>query len=49
MYGHDRGTLRAVLDATAGVSADLVASFNEARRLTARIGAGKLWSASTVH
>jgi hypothetical protein len=35
MYGHDRRTLRAVLDATAGVDADPAASFDEARRLTA--------------
>ena len=39
MYGHDRRTLRAVLDATAGVDADPAASFDEARRLTAEIGA----------
>jgi hypothetical protein len=39
MYGHDRRTLRAVLDATAGVDADPAASFDEARRLTAGIGA----------
>jgi hypothetical protein len=39
MYGHDRRTLRAVLDATAGVDAHPVASFDEARRLTAGIGA----------
>jgi tetratricopeptide (TPR) repeat protein len=39
MYGHDRRTLRAVLDATAGVDADPAASFEEARRLTAGIGA----------
>ena len=39
MYGHDRRTLRAVLDATAGVDADPVASFDEARQLTAGIGA----------
>jgi hypothetical protein len=39
MYGHDRRTLRAVLDATAGVEADPAASFDEARRLTAGIGA----------
>ena len=39
MYGHDRRTLRAVLDATAGVDADPAPSFGEARRLTAGIGA----------
>ena len=39
MYGHDRRTLRAVLDATAGVDADPAASFDEARQLTAEIGA----------
>jgi hypothetical protein len=39
MYGHDRSTLRAVLDATAGADADPAASFDEARRLTAEIGA----------
>ena len=39
MYGHDRRTLRAVLDATAGVDADPAASFDEARQLTAGIGA----------
>jgi hypothetical protein len=39
MYGHDRRTLRAVLDATAGVDADPAASFDEARRLTPGIGA----------
>jgi tetratricopeptide (TPR) repeat protein len=38
-YGHDRRTLRAVLDATSGVDADPTASFDEARRLTAGIGA----------
>jgi tetratricopeptide (TPR) repeat protein len=48
MYGHDRRTLRAVLDATAGVDADPAASFDEARRLAAGIGAGKLLSGSTV-
>jgi hypothetical protein len=39
MYGHDRRALRAVLDATADVDADPAASFYEARRLTAQIGA----------
>jgi tetratricopeptide (TPR) repeat protein len=39
MYGHDRRTQQAVLDATAGVDADPTASFDEARRLTAEIGA----------
>jgi hypothetical protein len=39
MYGHDRRTLRAVLDATAGVEADPAASFHEARWLTADVGA----------
>jgi tetratricopeptide (TPR) repeat protein len=39
MYGHDRRTLRAVLDATAGVDTDPAATFDEARRLTAGIGA----------
>jgi hypothetical protein len=39
MYGHDRRTLRAVLDATAGVDADPAGSFDEARQLTAGIGA----------
>jgi tetratricopeptide (TPR) repeat protein len=39
MYGHDRRTLRAVLDATAGIDADPAASFDEARRLVAEIGA----------
>ncbi len=39
MYGHDRRTLRAVLDATASVEADPAASFDEARRLTAEVGA----------
>jgi hypothetical protein len=39
MYGHDRSTLRAVLDATAGADADPAASFDEARQLTAEIGA----------
>jgi hypothetical protein len=39
MYGHDRRTLRAVLEATAGVDADPAVSFDEARQLTAGIGA----------
>jgi hypothetical protein len=39
MYGHDRRTLRAVIDATAGIDADPAASFDEARQLTAGIGA----------
>jgi quercetin dioxygenase-like cupin family protein/tetratricopeptide (TPR) repeat protein len=39
MYGHDRRTLQAVLDATAAVDADPVASFDEARRLIAEISA----------
>jgi tetratricopeptide (TPR) repeat protein len=39
MYRHDRRTLRAVVDATAGVDADPAASFDEARRLIAGIGA----------
>ena len=39
MYGHDRRTLRAALDATAGIDAEPAASFDEARRLTAGIGA----------
>jgi tetratricopeptide (TPR) repeat protein len=39
MYGHDRRTLRAVLDATAGIDADPAASFDEARQLTAEVGA----------
>jgi hypothetical protein len=39
MFGHDRRKLRAVLDATAGVDADHAATFDEARRLTAGIGA----------
>ena len=39
MYGHDRRTLRDVLDATASVDADPAASFDEARPLTAGIGA----------
>ena len=38
MYGHDRRALRAVLDSTAGVDADPVAGFDEARQLTGRIG-----------
>jgi tetratricopeptide (TPR) repeat protein len=38
MYGHDRRTLRALLDATAGIDADPAASFDEARQLTAGIG-----------
>jgi tetratricopeptide (TPR) repeat protein len=39
MYGHDRRTLRAVLDATAGIDVHPAASFDEARRLTAEVGA----------
>ena len=39
MYGHNRRTQQAVLDATAGVDANPAASFDEARRLTAEIGA----------
>ena len=39
MYGHDRRTQQAVLDATAGVDADPAASLDEARQLTAEIGA----------
>ena len=39
MYGHDRRTLRAVLDATAGIDADPAAGFDEARQLNAGIGA----------
>ena len=38
MYGHDRRTLRAVLDATTSIDADPAASFDEARQLTAGIG-----------
>jgi hypothetical protein len=39
MYGQDRRTLQAVLDATADVDADPAASFDEARQLTAEISA----------
>jgi hypothetical protein len=41
MYGHDRRTMRAVLEATAGVDADPAANFDEARLLTAGIGASR--------
>jgi tetratricopeptide (TPR) repeat protein len=41
MYGHDRRTLRAVLQATAGVDADPAANFDEARLLIAGIGAAR--------
>ena len=39
MYGHDRRTLRAVLDATTGVDADPAATFDQARLLISAVGA----------